>query len=61
MSEGPEVKIIADKLAAALVGKKVEDIYGKSIETEIKSDIVGNKIRNFWKKYCDFFFVWDIS
>lgn len=44
MSEGPEVKIIADKLAAVLVSKKVEDIYGKSIESEIKSDIVGNTI-----------------
>lgn len=39
-----KVKIIADKFDSLLVGKKVEDIYGKNIETKIKSDIVGSKI-----------------
>jgi endonuclease VIII len=46
MSEGPEVKIIADKLAAVLLGRKIVDVYGKRIEAKIKSNVVGANINN---------------
>jgi endonuclease-8 len=46
MSEGPEVKIIADKLAAVLLGRKIVDVYGKRIDAEIKSNLVGAKINS---------------
>jgi endonuclease VIII len=46
MSEGPEVKIIADKLAAVLLGRKIVDVYGKRIEAKIKSNLVGAIINN---------------
>jgi hypothetical protein len=40
MSEGPEVKIIADKLATVLLGRKIDYVYGKRIGAEIKSNLV---------------------
>jgi endonuclease VIII len=46
MSEGPEVKIIADKLATVLLGRKIDYVYGKRIGAEIKSNLVGAKINN---------------
>ena len=46
MSEGPEVKIIADKLAAVLLGRKIVDVYGKRIEAKIKSNLIGANINN---------------
>jgi endonuclease VIII len=46
MSEGPEVKIIADKLATVLLGRKIDYVYGKRIGAKIKSNLVGAKINN---------------
>ena len=44
MSEGPEVKRTADKLAKALVGAKIVDIYFKRIDAKIKERILGAEI-----------------
>lgn len=44
MSEGPEVKIIADKLSAVLQGKKIKDIICKNLDDEIKNKIIGSEI-----------------
>lgn len=41
MSEGPEVKIIAEKLSSILQGKKIEDIICKNLNDEIKNNIIG--------------------
>ena len=52
MSEGPEVRIIADKLSTVLLGREIIDAYGKGIEAEVKSDLMGakvNKIETFGK------------
>jgi endonuclease VIII len=46
MSEGPEVKIIADELSAVLLGREIVGAYGKGIKAEIKSDLVGTKVNN---------------
>ena len=46
MSEGPEVRIIADELSAVLLGREIIDAYGKGIKAEIKSVLVGAKINN---------------
>lgn len=52
MSEGPEVKIIADKILSAMFGKKIEDIIFKNLNNNIKNKIIGSKfqeIRTFGK------------
>jgi endonuclease-8 len=46
MSEGPEVRIIADELSAVLLGREIINVYGKGIKAEIKPDLVGAKISN---------------
>lgn len=44
MSEGPEVKIVADKISRKLRGKKIEDIICKNLESGIKNKIVGSEL-----------------
>ena len=44
MSEGPEVKLTADKLTAVLVGAKIVDIYSKKIDAKIKEKILGAEV-----------------
>jgi endonuclease-8 len=44
MSEGPEVKRIADKLTAVLVGVKIVDIYSKGIDAKIKEKILSAEV-----------------
>ena len=44
MSEGPEVKIVADKISCRIRGKKIEDIICKNLESGIKNKIVGSEL-----------------
>jgi formamidopyrimidine-DNA glycosylase len=44
MSEGPEVKRAADKIAEAILGKSIVDLQGKNIEYRLKEKIVGSKV-----------------
>ena len=44
MSEGPEVKIIADMISSNLQGKKIEEIISKNLDSQIKNKIVDSKI-----------------
>jgi endonuclease VIII len=46
MSEGPEVKRIADKLTEVLVGAKIVGTYSKRIDAKIKEKILGAKVRD---------------
>ena len=39
MSEGPEVKIVADKIISSMFGKKIEDIIFKNLNNDIKNRI----------------------
>ena len=53
MSEGPEVKIVADKILASMCGKKIEDIIFKNMNIDIKNRIIGSElkeIKTFGKK-----------
>jgi endonuclease VIII len=44
MSEGPEVKHTADKIAEAILGKSVVDVQGKAIEHHLREKIIGSKV-----------------
>jgi formamidopyrimidine-DNA glycosylase len=46
MCEGPEVKHTADKLAGAISGKIIVDVWGKTIEQEqnLREKIIGSKV-----------------
>jgi endonuclease-8 len=44
MSEGPEVKIIADKISYLLKGKEIEDIIFKNLDSHIKNKIIGSEL-----------------
>jgi formamidopyrimidine-DNA glycosylase len=44
MSEGPEVKMIADKISSLLKGKEIEDIMVKNLDIHIKNKIIGSKL-----------------
>jgi endonuclease VIII len=44
MSEGPEVKRTADKIAEAILGKSIVDLQGKTIEHRLREKIVGSKV-----------------
>lgn len=44
MSEGPEVKIIADKISYLLKGKEIEDIIFKNLDSHIKDKIIGSEL-----------------
>ena len=46
MSEGPEVRIVTDKLAAVLLLNdiKIENILHNKLDDEIKSKIVGSSV-----------------
>ena len=44
MSEGPEVKIIADKISCILQGKKIEEIICKNLDSHIKNKILGSEL-----------------
>ena len=44
MSEGPEVKIIADKISSLLKGKEIEDILFKNLDSHIKNKIIGSQL-----------------
>ncbi len=53
MSEGPEVKIIADKILCALQENKIEQIICKNLDSHIKNKIIGSEleyIKAFGKK-----------
>jgi endonuclease VIII len=43
MSEGPEVKRTADRIAEAILGKPIIDIWCKTIKDDIKEKIIGSK------------------
>src|SRR6185503_5598365 len=45
MSEGPEVKIVADKILASMSGKKIEDIIFKNMNNDIKNRIIGSELK----------------
>ncbi len=64
MSEGPEVKRTADKIAEAILGKSIVDLQGKAIVTSIKRK--NSRIKSFicgylWQKYHYPFFRRHIS
>ena len=44
MSEGPEVKIIADKISYLVKGKEIEDIIFKNLDSHIKNKIIGSEL-----------------
>jgi endonuclease VIII len=44
MSEGPEVKIIADKISDILQGKKIEKIICKNLDSHIKNKIANSEL-----------------
>jgi endonuclease-8 len=44
MSEGPEVKIVADKISSVLKGKEIEDIMSKNLDSDTKNKIIGSKL-----------------
>lgn len=44
MSEGLEVKIVADKISCTILGKKIEDIICKNLESGIKNKIIGSEL-----------------
>lgn len=44
MSEGPEVKIIADKISGILQGKKIEKIICKNLDSHIKNKIANSEL-----------------
>jgi endonuclease VIII len=44
MSEGPEVKRTADKIAEAILGKSIVDLQNKTIENHLKEKIIGSKV-----------------
>jgi endonuclease VIII len=44
MSEGPEVKIVVDKISCTLRGKKIEDIICMNLESSIKNKILGSEL-----------------
>ena len=44
MSEGPEVKIIANKISSGLKGKEIEDIIFKNLDAHTKNQIIGSKL-----------------
>ena len=44
MSEGPEVKRTADKIAEAILGKSIVDLRCTAIEPRLKEKIVGSKV-----------------
>jgi endonuclease VIII len=44
MSEGPEVKFTADRIAEAILGKSIVDLRGKTIERDLKEKIVGSNV-----------------
>lgn len=48
MSEGPEVRIVADKIAAALLSNeiRIENILHNKIGEEFKSKIIGSSVEN---------------
>jgi formamidopyrimidine-DNA glycosylase len=44
MSEGPEVKRTADKIAEAILGKSIMDLRSKTIKDDVKQKIIGSKV-----------------
>lgn len=44
MSEGPEVKIVADKISDILQGKKIENIICKNLDSHIKDKITNSEL-----------------
>jgi endonuclease VIII len=44
MSEGPEVKLTANKISEAILGKSIADLQGKTIENHLKEKIIGSKV-----------------
>jgi endonuclease-8 len=44
MSEGPEVKNNADKIAGAILGQPIVDVRGKTIKQNLREKIIGSKV-----------------
>jgi formamidopyrimidine-DNA glycosylase len=44
MSERPEVKRTADKIAEAILGKSIMDLRSKTIKDDVKQKIIGSKV-----------------
>lgn len=45
MSEGPEVKIVADKISSSMSGKQIEGIIFKNLNIDIKNKIIGSTLK----------------
>jgi endonuclease VIII len=45
MSEGAEVKIVADKILASMCEKKIENIIFKNMNIDIKNRIIGSELK----------------
>ena len=65
MSEGLEVKIVADKISAALFAKKkIDDILFKNLNIDFKNKIIRIYIKrnkDIWKEYCNQIFFRSLS
>lgn len=44
MSEGPEVRRAADKIAKAALGKSIVDLQCKSIKSDFKEKVIGSTV-----------------
>jgi formamidopyrimidine-DNA glycosylase len=44
MSEGPEVKHTANKIAGAILGQPIVDVRGKTIKQNLREKIIGSKV-----------------
>jgi formamidopyrimidine-DNA glycosylase len=45
MSEGPEVKIVADKISSSMFRIKIEDIIFKNLNIDFKNKIIGSTLK----------------
>ena len=45
MSEGPEVKIVADKISSVMFGKKIDDVIYKNLNIDFKNKIIGSTLK----------------
>ena len=52
MSEGPEVKLTANKICKGICGKKIDKVYCKpTISNELSSKLIGSRVtytENLW-------------
>ena len=53
MSEGPEVKRTADKIAEAILGKSIVDLQGKTTRQDMAKKGIGNPVAFFIQTCLD--------